>query len=1003
MSRPSFDLTAIRDRLSQGKGPRFWRSLEELAETDEFREFVVREFPRHASEWDEGMDRRRFVKLMAASLAFGGLAGCSRTPEKIVPYVRPPEHFVPGKPLMFATTFPHDGDAIGVLVESHMGRPTKVEGNPDHPASLGATDAFSQAAVLGLYDPDRSQTVNYLGEISTWEAFLQQLRSALDVQHQRRGAGIRLLTETVTSPTLARQIREVLEKYPEAHWHQYEPVGRDNARAGAILAFGEDANSVYRFAEAKVVLSIGADFLTDGAGHVRYARDFMSGRTVTSDHSEMNRLYVVESTLSNTGAAADHRIPLKPSQMESFVRALAGELDVPGIIKESAAADVADYLKVLAKDLRANIGKSVLVAGRSQTPAVHALVHAINATLENVGKTVVYTGPVAAEPTDNLASIKTLVDDLSSNKVEVLVIIGCNPVYTAPVELDFAKVLLDYAKHSFAAHMSLYDDETSELCPWHISQTHPLEAWSDARAYDGTVSILQPLIAPLYDSRSPHELLSALTGEAVEPSYDLVQVTWKAEHPDDFETFWQTSVHDGVIANTAFATKTLTVNLTTEKLGVTPPVTGRGDLELVYQPDSSTWDGRYSNNAWMQELPRAFSKLTWDNAALMAPATAERLGLKNEDVVTLGYADRTIEAPIWVAPGQAIDTVTVQLGYGRRRVGAVGDGVGFNAYALRTAAAPWLALNIKLSKTTRRHQLASTQTHFNMEGRDIVRSIPLADLQHGGEKHEHGHGENGHGEHGLPSLIPDWEYKGYAWGMAIDLTKCVGCSACVVACQAENNIPVVGKEGVSRGREMHWLRIDQYFEGDLDNPEVHNQPMLCQHCERAPCELVCPVAATTHSPEGLNEMTYNRCVGTRYCSNNCPYKVRRFNFFEYNEPKPSVLKLLENPDVTVRSRGVIEKCTYCVQRINAARVDTEKKSVETGTPHRIEDGMVVTACQAACPSQAIVFGDINDPKSRVSQLKANPRNYGVLAELGVGPRTTYLAAVTNRQEEEKHP
>jgi molybdopterin-containing oxidoreductase family iron-sulfur binding subunit len=597
---------------------------------------------------------------------------------------------------------------------------------------------------------------------------------------------------------------------------------------------------------------------------------------------------------------------------------------------------------------------------------------------------------------------------MAAGRVELLVIIGGNPVYTAPADLRFAEHL---GKVGTRVHLSLYDDETSALCHWHIPEAHYLESWSDTRAYDGTVSIVQPLIAPLYNGKSAHELLAVLIDQPNRSDYDIVREHWQNQHSSgtlptvtqqSFEQFWRTALHEGFIAGTASAAKRLALKTDwmTSDSGLRTPDSSQS-LEIIFRPDPTIYDGRFANNGWLQELPKPLTKLTWDNAAMVSPATARRLGLSSTtgwrggehgtiytDIVELEYRGRTVRAPIWIVPGHAEDCVTVHLGYGRTQAGKGGTGVGFNAYALRLSDAAWFGPGLTLRKTDERYPLACTQFHHNIEGRDLVRSTSLEEY-----RQHPAFAQEGHESARNPSLYPKDEYPGYAWGMAIDMTTCIGCNACVVACQAENNIPIVGKTEVMHGREMHWLRIDTYHKGDSANPETYYQPLPCMHCENAPCELVCPVAATTHSAEGLNDMVYNRCVGTRYCSNNCPYKVRRFNFFQYADWDTPSLKLLRNPDVTVRSRGVMEKCTYCVQRISRARIEAEK----AGRP--IRDGEIVTACQAACPAQAIVFGNINDPNSRVSQLKAEPRNYGLLAELNTQPRTTYLAAIRNPNRE----
>ena len=973
------DLTALRARLAGRGGRALWRSLDELAESPAFLELLHEELPQHAAALARSVDRRQFLKLMAASLGLAGLAACARPPEdKIVPYVKQPEELVLGEPLFYATAVPLGGFAVGVLAESHEGRPTKLEGNPTHPASLGAIDPPTQATLLGLYDPERSQTITSAGKIQTWSGFLAAVRAALDAQRPRGGAGLHVLTETVTSPTLHAQLRALLAEFPQATWHQWEPAGRDAARAGALRAFGAPVETRYDLARADVVLALDADLFATGPSRLRYAREIAGRRRPGPG---MSRLYAVESMPTTTGAVADHRLALAAADVEGFTRTVAAELGLA--VAAAPAVAVAPHhawVRALVDDLRAHRGACAVVPGEHQPPAVHALAHAINDALGNGGRTVIHTDAVEAAPTDQAASLRALVAAMRAGAVEVLLILGGNPVYAAPADLDFAGAL---GKVALRVHLSLHQDETSELCHWHLNAAHVLEAWSDARAHDGTVTILQPLIAPLYGGRSAHEVLAALTGPE-RPGHDVVREHWQGVHSGggDFEAFWRRALNDGVVPDTALAPRTVALR---PGWDVPTPAAPAAGLELVFRPDPYLIDGRFANNGWLQELPRPITKLTWDNAALLAPATAERLGVANGDVVEVAVGGRSAHAPVWVVPGHALDSVTVHLGYGRRRGGALATGVGFDAYALRTADAPSIARGAALRPTGRRHAFACTQDHQSMEGRALVRAATLAEWR--------AHPDFAHAFEETPprdrTLYPPHAYEGYAWGMAIDLGACIGCNACALACQAENNVAVVGKEEVARGHEMHWLRVDRYFAGDLDAPAILHQPVPCMQCENAPCEVVCPVNATNHDGEGLNVMVYNRCVGTRYCSNNCPYKVRRFNFFLYSDWTTETLKMARNPDVTVRSRGVMEKCTYCVQRINRARIHAE----EAG--RRIADGELVTACQQACPTEAIVFGDVNDPTSRVARLKADPRNYALLGELNTRPRTTYLAAVRN--------
>ncbi len=1021
-SKERIDLDALRARAKDAGPQRMWRSLEELADTEEHRAFLHNEFPNDPEKDPAGTPRREVLKWMAASAALAGLSGCTKMPEqKIVPYVRAPEEIIPGKPLFYATTFVQGGVGTGVLVESHMGRPTKIEGNPLHPGSLGATDIFAQASILDLYDPDRSQVVIHEGRISSYAAFLSAIADLRTNLAPTKGKGLRILTETITSPTLGWQIQELLKEFPEARWHQWEPCSRDNVREGTKRAFGRYMNPVYQFDKADVILSLDADFLYSSPGAVRYARDFASRRNADGTGAKMNRLYVVEQGSTTTGAMADHRLAIRASDVPDFAAALADALDVqlPGLGSgkgKTPAGVPANWIEALARDLRAHRGSCAVIAGEQQLEAVHTLAQALNVALGAAGNTVIYTDPIEASPTIGYTSIVHLNDDMDDGKVQALFILGGNPVYAAPDDLNFTRNLL---KVNFRAHLGPYEDETAELCHWHVPATHYLESWGDARAYDGTISLIQPLIAPLYDGKTAHEIIAVLEGHADKTGYDLVREHWKLQKFDKgFDAFWETSLHDGVVSGSALSSVLVKIDssLTKEEshfvLDHFPgfPFGPKADtLEVVFRPDPTIYDGQFANNGWLQETPKPITKLTWDNTAQVSPATAEKLGVANGNVVQIvirkGGGARGIEAPVWIVPGQADNSITLHLGYGRTRAGRLGTGVGFNASTLQLGAEPWIAVesiipvDLKVTKTGKTYPLAATQHHSMIDAnghkeelesvnafqRELVQVGTLEEFRRNPkfaqEKTETPPKEL--------SLYPGYEYKGYSWGMAIDLNKCNGCNACVVACQAENNIPIVGKEEVMRGREMHWLRVDTYFRGDLDAPETYFEPVPCMHCENAPCEGVCPVAATVHSPEGLNEMIYNRCVGTRYCSNNCPYKVRRFNFKLYSDFVTQSLVPLRNPNVSVRSRGVMEKCTYCVQRIQSAKIEAEKQDRE------VRDGEVVTACEAVCPAQAITFGNINDKQSRVSKWKASPRDYTLLPELNTRPRTSYLARLRN--------
>ena len=1007
------DLASVRERIdaatahdaAEKTGPEYWRSLEELAGADEFKDALHREFPKGASEWVDSVSRRGFLKVMGASLGLAGMTGCVRLPlEPIVPYVRQPEGVIPGRPMYYATASTLGGYASPVLVESHLGRPTKVEGNDLHPASLGGTDIFGQASLLGLYDPDRSQTVMSMGDVRSWQAFLGAIRGPLSSQKALQGAGIRILTPTISSPTLADQLRGFLKIYPQAKWHVYEAVNRDNVLEGARLAFGQPVETRYDFSKADVIVSLDADFLYAGfPGNSRYIRDFASRRN--PDSGNMNRLYVIESTPSSTGAKADHRIPMRAGEIEKFARALLApgsvQLGGPEINAQTYGLSQAQFqlARSIAKDLADSSG--VVIAGDHQPPAVHAIAHWINShwvisNQTSVGKTVLYTDSVDVNPINQTASIKDLVADMNGGKVDLLIVLGGNPAYDAPADLNFADALKS-GKTPLRVHYGLYQNETAELCQWHVPATHELESWGDARAYDGTVSIIQPLIAPLYNGKSALEFVALLAGQADATGYDLVRAYWQKQHTGtDFEQFWRKSLHDGWIEDTAFGAKKIDF----KSPGLPPPPESQG-TELNIRRDSTIYDGQFSNNGWLQELPKPMNKLTWDNAIQIGPAMAQRLNIKSEDVVELELNGKKVSGPVWIQAGHPDNSVTVTLGYGRKRAGRVGTAQGFDAYALRTTAAPWIASGVTIRKTGDTYKLASTQGMQSMDTPDgahrpLVRETTLE---------EYRKEPNFAQEEEVPkdlTLYEPYPYdkEDYAWGMSIDLNSCVGCNNCMLACQSENNIAVVGKEQVVIGRHMHWIRVDAYYQGDRDNPKAFFQPVPCMQCENAPCEVVCPVGATNHTTEGLNDMVYNRCVGTRYCSNNCPYKVRRFNFLLFQDWETPQYKMMRNPDVSVRSRGVMEKCTYCVQRINEHRIDTETASVRQEKKILIGDELQ-TACQQSCPAGAIFFGNINDPNSRVSKVKAQSRNYSLLGELNTRPRTTYLAEIRNPNPELK--
>ncbi len=1053
---PRLDLDAIRAKLAGKQGKTYWRSLEEVAETPEFEAWLADEFPNRREIAD--IDRRSLLKFMGASLALAGLSGCRgyfMPEEKIVPYVTQPEEMVIGKPLYYATAFSHAGFGYGVLVKQNEGRPTKIEGNPDHPANRGTTSTFMQASILTMYDPDRAQTVMNAGQLSTWEEFLKAARKALKAQknlahrdgslnigsggpNAGAGTGFRILTGAVTSPTMLVQLAELKAEFPGMDWHAYEPFGQDNAHAGTKMAFGQPMNVVYDFAKAKVVVSLDSNFLQESPGSLRYARDFMDARRVQDGKVEMNRLYAIEATPTITGAMADHRWGVRPSQVLAAANAIHAGLNGGVVAKVDGIS--AEALGAIIKDLQANHGAAVVVPGEFAPAEVHAVAAAINEALKApLVLTAPVDGSVAAKP------ISELVTALKSNHVEVLMIVGGNPVYDAPADLQFGENL---RRAKVKIRYGYYVDETSALCDWHLPATHFLEEWSDTRAYDGTASLVQPLTTPLFEGKSIHEVIDALLGRPYS-GIERVQATWKKAGLGgaDFDKVWRECLHQGIIPNSALPPVASRVTA-----GFAPPqAKSATGMEIAFRPDVQLFDGRYANNGWLMEVPRPLTMITWDNAVHLSPRTAKQLNVVSEDKVRITSRGVKIEeAVVWVLPGQPDNVVTLHAGYGRTKGGTIATDAGFDIYPLRTSEAPLYDAGITIEPIGGIWPIASTQIHHAMEGRDIVRFGTISEFKNSPTLR--------YSETEPKLLTPEEQKKEEEeirdknmypdeifgkdnmaqWGMTIDLHTCIGCNACAVACQAENNIPVVGKDQVKRGREMHWLRIDRYYTthdasteaeirkddtglvDPIENPMPVFQPMMCVHCEKAPCEPVCPVAATVHSHEGINQMIYNRCVGTRYCSNNCPYKVRRFNYLNYSDnqaqfaltvmdlsqklhiPGPihtpkehgiELLRMLNNPDVTVRGRGVMEKCTYCTQRISQTRIEAKKQGRD------IIDGEVITACQQACPTQSIVFGNIADKNSKVAKMKEDPRSYRVLEEEQTRPRTSYMGRITNPNPE----
>jgi MoCo/4Fe-4S cofactor protein with predicted Tat translocation signal len=1023
-------LAEVHARLDGKTGKRFWKNLDELADTPAFHELMEQEFPRQSGsgEWVDPLSRRGFMKVMGASFALAGLAGCTKQPdEEIHAYIKQPEDLVLGRPMYFATVHPFPTGAIPILVKSDAFRPIKIEGNPDHPMSKGKSDAFTQATLLGLYDPDRSAHPIYRGQPSSFGDF--QIEFANAVTGTQGGQGVYFLAETITSPTLAAQWKQVQAKYPQAKLVQWEPINQDGARAASKAAFGEYVDAQYKLDQADVILSLDADFLSGIAqpGFLPMAADF-AARHRYVEGQPMNRLYVVESTPTVTGLKAEHRLALKPSEIPQFAQAL-----VAGAPPSLSNARAQKFFEAVLADLKAAGGRAVVIPGASAPAAVHAAAFALNSAIGAVGKTVVYTEPIAPIPTEQTADLKNLIGDIRSGKVQWLVVLGGNPVYTAPTDLNFPAA---FAAIPNTVHLGLYLDETGMAANWHINQSHYLESWSDARAYDGTISIVQPMIAPLYNGHSSHDVLQVLLDPSIS-AYAAVLANAKTYLQGDVPTAWRKALHDGWVDGTALPAKTAAPSAATAPMLA---ATTSGGLEVAFRSDPSLYDGRFANIGWLQELPKQITNLSWDNAALISMNTMGRLGVEENEAVELSVNGHKLIVPVLMSPGHPDDVVTVHLGFGRPAVaGRVAAGVGFNAYLLRTADAPSYAGGGSLTRGHGTYDLCVTKVHslehrgayaqhdlerklsdkegaYSLEGHEAQERgiIRYATLEEARKSPDFAHSE----EESLGTVVgkvgympenekpgkdetffPDaWTYEHKdkssqvlqnKWGMSIDLNSCIGCNACIVSCYAENNIPVIGREQVKIGRIMQWLRIDTYFEGDLHAPRAFFQPMACQHCENAGCEQVCPVAATVHTPEGINTMVYNRCVGTRYCSNNCPYKVRRFNFLLYSDYDTESLKFMRNPDVTVRSRGVMEKCSYCIQRIEFAKIEADKEN------RAVRDGEIVTACQQACPTTAIVFGNMNDPDSHLMKRKNTERDYAVLGDLNYRPRTTYSAGVIN--------
>jgi MoCo/4Fe-4S cofactor protein with predicted Tat translocation signal len=1043
-------------------GPKYWRSLDQLADKPEFREWVEREFPAGASELTDPVTRRSFVKLMSASflLAGFGLTGCRRPVENIYPFSKMPENYVHGVAKFFATSMPTRGSAVPLLAKSNDGRPTKLEGNPQHPDSNGGTDRYTQASVLDLYDPDRALRYTKNGGNTTRAEAMDALHAISEAAAKNGGQGLSFLAGQSSSPSRARLQKMLAEKLPQAKWHEYEPVDFDIHRQAATIAFDKPVKPYFKIDQAKVIVSLDSDFIGGEEDlHVNIRR-FANGRRLKTSKDSMSRLYAVEALMTLTGVNADHRLRVPGSAVGAVAAKLATEVlslsgkqgsldDILGGAAKSLSGQE-KWIAECAKDLVANKGKCLVLAGHRQPLAVHLMANAINSILDAVGNTVVLHD--APEP--KAGSIADLVVALNAGSVENLVILGGNPAYNAPADLNWAEA---QKKAKNVVRLGYYEDESFPMNGWGLPLAHFLESWGDARTSDGTMVSVQPLIEPLFDGITEIEVLARIIGANKTSPYEIVRETF-GEIARGTDEDWKKFLYDGYLAHSAAEPVSASVDLTALSAKLTTAglaaaaLPSKDKLEVIFHRDYKMDDGRYNNNGWLQELPDPITRMTWENVILMSVKTATDLGVYRENKennrirfcrVRIELDGRTIEGPVWPQPGQADNTLGLALGYGRKATGRIGTGSGYDAYALRTTKAAHIVVGAKLTDTGNLDSLSVTQDHGAMEGRPIVREATMEEYREHPKFARAFDMEKPKADYLelYPNPFDKAKAKGlHQWGMSIDLNSCVGCASCVMACQSENNIPIVGKQQVANNREMHWIRIDRYFTGNPfeadDKIQAIVQPMLCQHCEAAPCENVCPVNATSHDDEGLNVMTYNRCVGTRYCSNNCPYKVRRFNFFDYNRrsleqlkgpvystplthktdgkwdllrwwndpdrgTKPTdeweLLKLVKNPDVTVRMRGVMEKCSYCLQRIEGAKIaqkvragasDDVKLSEKEGTVPK-------TACQQACPAEAIVFGDISDPESKVSILKAQDRTYTVLDFLNTKPRTSYLARVRN--------
>lgn len=999
----------------------YWRSLEELSATPEFTEFLHREFPAAASEFPQGISRRRWLQLMGASLAMAGISGCWQK-DVLAPFAGRPGNRVPGVPQKFATAYETGGAVRPLIVTAYDGRPIKVEGHVDHPGSLGGTDAFSQASILNMYDPDRSQQLLELQDgkkhSREWDEFTEFAKGLFGTEQESGGKGLRVVAERSSSPTRHRLTEQFLKRFPQAKWYEYEAVSRGNERAGSALAFGEEVRPVYNLSQADVILALDSDLFDFHPSSVSAIRAWSTRRV--PEAGPMNRMYAVESQFSALGTAADHRLAVRSSGIGAFLAqvesAVKSAVENPDKKAEHSAKETKaeQFIRVVASDLAAHPGRSVVIVGSTQPAAVHAAAYRLNQTLKNVGQTVSFVKELPSVAVKSADPLVELAGEIEKGEVSTVVIFGGNPAYESKA---FATAL---PKAKNRLRLGDYVDETSLLSTWHLPRAHQFESWGDGYSYDGILTLRQPLIdKPIFGSRSDEEVLALFAAPELPKPGDeemsigetLVRETLKSSlGSGDFDTAWRKLVHDGFSLEGRLPAATPTLQAPGE-IATEAPASG---LEVVFAPGSSTYDGRYANNGWLQETPDVLTKITWQNAAILAPKTAKDLKVTIGDIVRIELNNQTIELPVYVLPGQAQQSIGLALGYGRTAAGHVGGDtsnnvppVGVNVSVLRAKGSTNFDSGAKVTATGRRMTLATTQDHHAIDtiGMQEIAGRIGELVREGTETQYAKHPDFAQHKVHHPPLESLWKERsaeGHAWGMSIDLSRCIGCNACLVACQSENNVPIVGPVQIAKGREMHWIRVDRYFKTedddvDFDNPQVVTQPVTCHHCENAPCEQVCPVAATTHSPEGLNDMAYNRCVGTRYCANNCPYKVRRFNFLDFtshlSKANEELARLVINPEVTVRNRGVMEKCTFCVQRIQSVKITAKNAQEE------IADGSIQTACQQACAAGAINFGDLMNKDSEVSKAHANPRAYAMLAELNVKPRTKYLARIRNPHPE----